>query len=607
MNNLKWITLFLFLSCGTTTLAQFPTSNPIAGSVPKSGLQFRLEKVVQIPMWVDVQPRLELLTFNNDGSGDLYVNDQYGDLYRFNPSTPDSVAQIADFSELVNRFQSGGQQGLRSFAFHPGYQDPASAGYLKLYTAHSETNNRGPNHDSVVAEWTLNADGIVDSSIASREILRFEQPRGDHNIGRIGFDPNQSPGDADWGNLYIALGDGGNFSNRDGMLNPNGQDTKLHLGSILRIDPANPDASAATPYSIPADNPFLGDTDFLPEIWAYGFRNPHTFGGDAGGDGSMYIGDIGQSDIEEINKGQAGGNFGWSEREGTFSVSGITPPRFGPIEVNELPADHPDDNFIYPVAQYDHSPTDETNEIGNAAVVGGYVFRSDRLPALQGKYLFGDFANNSGPIWVVDEDQLDQQEDFTDVASQDGGYLAPFSELTLLDDDGNEATFLDILRNSTGRRTLGRTDIRFGQGEDGEVYVMNKHDGWIRRFAAAVPGDCDGDGSVTTSDLACACADRDTVLTTLGLLPGDLNGDGGVAFDDFLVLSSNFGKGSDDTRVNYTDGDIDCDGQVAFADFLFLSSNFGKTSNITSVPEPLGQSCILMLFVCVSILLRKRR
>ena len=434
------------------------------------------------------------------------------------------------------------------------------------------------------------------------EILRVDQPRGDHNIGRIGFDPNQSPSDADWGNLYIALGDGGNFNNGDGMLNPNGQDTDLFLGSMLRIDPATPDTLADTPYTIPADNPFLDDDSILSEIWAYGLRNPHTFGWDTGGDGSMYIGDIGQSDIEEINKGQAGANYGWSEREGTFSVSGIVPPRSGPIEVNELPADHANDGFVYPVAQYDHAPNDEDNDIGNAAVVGGYVFRSDRLPALEGKYLFGDFANNTGPIWAVDEDQLDQQEDFTDLDSQDGGYLAPFEELTLLDDDGNEATFLDILRDSTGRSSLGRTDIRFGQGEDGEVYIMNKHDGWIRRFAAAVPGDCDGDGVLSEADLSCSCADRDPVLSTLGLIAGDLDGVDGVTFADFLVLSSNFGTGG-----NYADGDIDCNGEVAFADFLILSSNFGATSNITSVPEPSGCFLTLLLFVGASALLRKRR
>ena len=88
--------VFVLLSiCCETALAQFPTSNPIPGAIPKSELQFRLEKVVQIPMYADVQPRLELLTFNGDGSGDLYVNDQFGDLYRFNPSDPESVTPVS--------------------------------------------------------------------------------------------------------------------------------------------------------------------------------------------------------------------------------------------------------------------------------------------------------------------------------------------------------------------------------------------------------------------------------------------------------------------------------------------------------------------------------
>lgn len=586
MKRVSWVLIVGCTLVGVSRVrAQFPTTNPIPGAIPQSDLRFRLEKVIQIPDFGNSPPRLELLTFVGEG-GDLYVNDQHGALYRFSPGDA-RPAVVANFNSLIDDFRDGGQRGLRSFALHPGFEDPASIGYQKLYTAHSEQNNGGADHDSVVAEWTLNSSGRVDRNVPPREILRVEQPRGDHNIGRIGFDPNVIDTDPDWGNLYIAFGDGGNFRNDRGdeTLNPNAQDTMARLGSLLRIDPATPDETAGLPFTVPADNPFVGNDDFLPEIWAYGFRNPHTFGWDIGGSGNLYIGDIGQSDIEEVNLGQAGANYGWSEREGTFSVAGKEPLSSQPIAVDELPANHPNDGFTYPVVQYDHSPNDARNQIGNAAIAGGYVYRSDRLPALEGKYFFADFANNSGPIWIVDEAQLDQQEDFSNLAEHDGGYLAPVEELLLLDDNGNEATMLDILRASTGNRSLRRTDIRFGQGGDGEVYILNKHDGWIRRFASAVPGDCNGDGMLSADDLNCACADLDPVLDSLGLLRGDLDGNSEVGFADFLTLSANFGNKGEGVR--YVDGDLDCNGQVEFGDFLTLSGNFGKSAAETvSVPEP---------------------
>ena len=458
------------------------TTNPIPSAVPTSSIQLRLEDVIRIP-----NARLELLTQAGDGSGFLYVADQFGAIYSFHPNDPDPSSTLDGVLRLAGHApgfrREGGQRGLRSFAFHPDHLTEGTPGFRKLYTAHSVTNSGAPNHDSVVAEWTLQADGNVDTSIPPREILRQEQPRGDHNIGRIGFDPNATLGDPDYANLYIALGDGGNYRTPgDSTLNPNGQDTTNWLGSILRVDPATPDESAGTAYTVPADNPFVGDDAFLPEIWAYGLRNPHTFSWDIGGSGNMYIGDIGQSGIEEVNLGQAGANYGWSAREGTFSVEGKLPDASNPIAIDALPADHATDDYTYPVAQYDHSLGSEGNQIGNSAIVGGFVYRGNQVSELSGKYLFGDFANNHGPIYLVDETELDQEEDFINLAGQDGGYLAPFKELVLLDDSNQPTTLLDIIREAGGNSSLGRTDLRFGQGADGEIYVLNKQDGWIRRF-----------------------------------------------------------------------------------------------------------------------------
>jgi len=501
---------------------------------------------------------------------------------------------------------------VRSFAFHPEHKDPNSMGFGKLYTAHSvRLTVGGSNHDSVVAEWTLTDDGLVDVDVAPREIIRITQPRGDHNIGRIGFNPNLSAGDADFGNLCIALGDGGNYRDDRGdeTLNPNAQDPQQLLGKMLRIDPATPDDEAGLAYTVPTDNPFVGNTDFRPEIWAMGLRNPLTFGWDLGGNGNMYIGDIGQSDIEEVNLGAGGANYGWSEREGAFSVAGKIPDASSPIEVDELPVDHASDGFVYPVAQYDHAPNDDRNLIGNAAIAGGYVYRSDRVPPLNGKYFFGDFANNTGPIWIVDEADLDQETEFGELATQDNGYLAPFEELRLVNDDGEETTLRDLLRDSTGNSRLSRTDMRFGQGADGEVFLMNKHDGWIRRFAFAIAGDCNGDGVVDAMDLDCACTDLNPLLGALNLPLGDLDGDGEVGFPDFLRLSANFGlMNSPETPIGYSEGDLTCDGEVEFDDFLQLSQNFGQTAAEmqAAVPEPAAGRIALWLVLLFSYVSRTK-
>lgn len=466
------------------------STNPIPGSVPTSSIQLRLENVIRIPNRDNgnTEARLELLTHAGDGTGVLYVSDQFGKLYSFDSTAADpstTLQTVLDMSFVPGFRSTGGQQGFRSFAFHPDHMNAGTPGFRKLYVSYATPNNGAPDHDSVVSELTLGADGLVDESVTPREILRQGQPRGDHNIGKIGFNPNSKPGDADYGNLFIAFGDGGNYrtDRGDTTLNPNGQDTSNWLGSLLRIDPATPDGGNGTAYTVPADNPFVGDNAFQPEIWAYGLRNPHTFSWDIGGEGKMLIGDIGQSGIEEINLGAAGANYGWSVREGTFSVEGKLPDSANPILIDPLPLDHATDEFTYPVAQYDHSPGDEGNQLGNAAVSGGFVYRGTQVSELQGKYLFGDFANNHGPIYIVDESDLDQQEDFTDLANDhNGGYLAPYEELVLLNDNDQPTTLLDIIRRASRNFGLGRNDLRFGQDENGEVYVLNKQDGWVRRF-----------------------------------------------------------------------------------------------------------------------------
>lgn len=516
------------------------TTNPITAPLPQSDIRLQLEDVIRIPNFSgSTRPRLELLTHAGDGSGRLYVADQLGKIYSFTPG--DQAASLfLNVSQFAPGFlNTGGQRGLRSFAFHPDFLNEESSGYRKLYTAHSTTTNGSGNHDSVVSEWTLRANGSVNTSIAPRELLRVEQPRADHNIGRIAFNPNAHQGASDHGLLYIALGDGGNYRTPgDSTLNPNGQDPSNLFGSILRIDPAVPDAATGLEYSIPSDNPFVDVSGYRPELWAYGLRNPHQFSWDTQGDRAMLIADIGQSNIEEINLGVAGANYGWSVREGTFSVEGKAPFNTMPIQLDPLPASHPTDPYTYPVAQYDHDQGGDGNEIGNSAIAGGFVYRGTRVSELFGKYIFGDFANNDGPIYLVDASQLDQQHDFTDLASQDGGSLAPIEELVLLDDKGTATTFLDLIRAASGNSSLGRTDLRFGGDADGEVYVLNKHDGWIRRFVGTpgLPGDYNDDGLV---DLADYTVWRDSLGASAGALDNDFVG-GVIGRSQYAQWRDNF-------------------------------------------------------------------
>ncbi|MEM7315427.1 MAG: PQQ-dependent sugar dehydrogenase, partial [Planctomycetota bacterium] len=372
----KSILFFLLFHCYSVVLGQLPAANPIQAIMPLAPFTLQLEEVVLIPnssSGTNRFARIEQISPAIDGSDTMYIADQRGRLYRYN-QTSDQLSGLFDFSSNIPDFKgNNNQSGLRGFAFHPDAFTEGSPGFGKFYTAHEiDTSNSNESHRSVVSEWTLTDTGSIMSG-SRRDILTQSQPRGDHNIGKIGFDPNLSPGDDDYGNLYISFGDGGNYRSpaiggSDSTLNPNGQITTNFLGSMLRINPLQNGNDA---YTVPDDNPFVGQAGFSPEIWAYGLRNPHHFAWDRGGDGNMFIADIGQSNIEEVNRGIAGANYGWSVREGTFDMTGKAPDN--PISAAELPADHATDPYTYPVAQYDHD-FDNTGQI-SAAIAGGYVYR----------------------------------------------------------------------------------------------------------------------------------------------------------------------------------------------------------------------------------------
>lgn len=236
-----------------------------------------------------------------------------------------------------------GEQGLLGMAVSP---DDA---YLYL----SYTNNAG---DSRVDEFRITGAASVDRG-SRRNVLGVQQPFGNHNGGHIVFGPD--------GRLYVGLGDGGSGGDPQG----HGQNTETLLGSILRIDP-RPSGGAA--YGVPGDNPFVGRSG-RDEIVVYGVRNPWRFSFDPA-NGDLWIGDVGQNAVEEINHlpagSIAGANLGWNRFEGTRRFS-----------------DTPAPGAVPPVFEYGRSE--------GQSVTGGVVVRDPRLPGLSGAYLFSDFLNGT--------------------------------------------------------------------------------------------------------------------------------------------------------------------------------------------------------------------
>jgi hypothetical protein len=253
--------------------------------------------------------------------------------------------QSAPFLDVSGRISSGGERGLLGLAFHP--QFATNRRFFVNYT-----NPRGDTH---VAEFRASSADTADPA-SERVVLTETQPFANHNGGGLAFD--------NAGRLLIALGDGGSGGDPLG----NGQKLDTFLGKILRID-----VDAGTPYAVPADNPFRSTAGAAPEIWAYGLRNPFRISVDRPS-GDLYIGDVGQNRVEEVDVGLAsrrgGENYGWNVTEGSQCYS----PSSGCNRTGLTP----------PVYEYTHSE--------GCSVTGGVVYRGCRLPDLAGTYFFGDFC-----------------------------------------------------------------------------------------------------------------------------------------------------------------------------------------------------------------------
>lgn len=335
--------------------------------------------------------------------GHLYVCDQVGQIWRMSTGLdhhhhhhPAHATLFLDVQTLLVPLGvpplNYDERGLLGLAFHPDFQTNA-----RFYTFTSQPADRpadfstmpagvAPNCQSVITEWRVRHPGDPDSPVdlaSARELLRLDKPQLNHNGGAMAFGPDKM--------LYVSLGDGGNADDQGVGHVPGGNGQSLApgniLGKILRIDPLGHN-SANGKYGIPPDNPFVGK-DGADEIFAYGFRNPFRMSFDR--TGQLWVGDVGQNDIEEVDVVTAGGNYGWRIKEGTFLFD---PNGDGPGFVYENSPGSPGDLFD-PVAEYDHADGPGLPET-RVAVIGGFVYRGQAIRALRGHYVFGDYSAEIG-------------------------------------------------------------------------------------------------------------------------------------------------------------------------------------------------------------------
>jgi putative heme-binding domain-containing protein len=303
------------------------------------------------------------------------------------------------FGDLSNESRRGYVEGLLGFTLHPKFVE----NHRYFLAMHEPASDR-----VIVNIWERKAtdDGLADSGTPPKKILSIETPHVNHNGCCLEFGSD--------GDLYISCGDGGPQEDPNGY----SQNPQSLLGKILRINVDH--ATDAEPYSIPQTNPFVGDGNTKPEIWAMGFREPWRFTFDRNTN-DLWVGDVGQGAYEEVDLVRAGDNLGWNVLEGFTPFSA----RYRKDDAHYKP----------PVLSYSHRH--------GVSVTGGYVYRGQKAPALQGMYIFGDFETRR--IWGL---------------TQKDGRLTSLVE-------------------------LGRSPSRiaaFGEDNDGELFLVGHDPGVVYRL-----------------------------------------------------------------------------------------------------------------------------
>jgi glucose/arabinose dehydrogenase len=387
----------------------------------------------------------------------LFVVEQNGLLRIIQNGTllPGSALDISGLiSTSLNPASPNDERGFLGLAFHPGFNNPTSVGYQTLYTFNSQLLGAGPNYvapngasqgyKTAVNEWKIsNTNANVVDPNSRREIISFGKNANNHNGGTITFGPD--------GYMYLALGDGGNANDVGAShIEPGGnaQNLTTPLGKMLRFDPVNPALTPGSPnpistngqYRIPTTNPFQGPGQ-VPEIYAYGLRNPYRFSFDRA-NGELIMADVGQNNIEEIDRITLGGNYGWAIKEGDFLFN-RTNGTIGTPPGNRSPGSPA--GLIDPISgplgtlEYDHND--------GISVTGGFVYRGTAIPELYGKYIFGDLALKAAPV------RVDGRIFYADLQT---GLINAFS----------------FPQFSSAILPNGLTVHGFGEDADGEIYAL---------------------------------------------------------------------------------------------------------------------------------------
>ena len=523
-----------------------PLDDPIPATIPLGTIEIDVQSTVG-----GLASPVSATNSPND-MATLYVVDQPGQIIAVDLATGNSSVYL-DVSALLVPLGAFGpdsfdERGLLGLAFHPDF---ANNGLLYTYTsqplagaADYSTMPGGTlaDHQSVITEWNDPDPGntaVPVDPTSARELLRVDEPQFNHNAGALAFDSNSL--------LYIAFGDGGGADDVDGQDfigtpiaghgTGNGQDPSNPLGAILRIDPTGNNSPNGN-YGIPAGNPFIGVGGHLEEIFAYGFRNPFRISVDPT-TGNLWVADVGQNDIEEINVVTAGDNFGWNLKEGSFffDPNGNADGFVTAVDPG-VPA-----GLVDPVAEYDH---DE-----GIAIIGGFVYRGNRHPDLQGRYVFGDFGEFGGS----------------------GGRLFYLNGADAIQEMG-------IL----GRAELGESLLAFGIDGSGEIYVLSNTTGTPFGVTGTVYFMESTPGSVAFDTANVSVSESIGTVTVTVERTGGL---AGAASVDYATANGTATSGSDYTATNGTLNWLDAETAsktfaVAITDETTVDTNENFTVNLSN-------------------------
>lgn len=427
-----------------------------APPVQPSKLYIELEEVVQIPRTQDHLDDKGINTMRANELG-VFISDQMGQIYKLIKENNGLTTAYLyfDFKSATPNFifyPSIGA-GLGSFCFHPDFIHNGL-----LYTAHNEKylgypainehdwpDSVGIEQQYIIEEWKTNdPESATFNWTDRRVVMRINTPTFAHSGQDLTFSPMVNTKDPDYGMLYYCFGDGGTANIKRPDL---AHRTSSILGTILRIDPKGSNGSLSS-YGIPADNPYAksNDTAIQKEIYAYGFRNPYRLEWDITRK-KMYIADIGESNVEEINEVLKGKDYGWAYQEGKFGID-VTKDK---TTLFERP-DKGVNNSILPIATYDHT--------AGHAISGGYIYKGALKP-LKDKYIFGDIVN--GKLFYTDA----------------GNFKKGIFEINILQ-NGKETSIQDLCGKTRTHLRMGYDRLR------NDLYIMTKPDNKLRKVSKAI-------------------------------------------------------------------------------------------------------------------------